>query len=207
MIVRVCSRWASVVCAFLRDCPFKATCLDNSVTCSQADQTPADSHAVLTFLKIIDACTSSSDQSCAAMADDISAEEKRQLDLAIALSLAQDVQSNEASEARATARQRSSKPILIDDSSSENEEPLSNAGPPKQGVRSFSSINPTSTKKHDATSGSVDSSATEESDDEVVPVSSSSVNRKRKASPGMVNGANDIKKQRSGSTSGTVTGV
>lgn len=140
------------------------------------------------------------------MADEISAEEQRQIDAAIALSLSQA--DEQPSAARATAYQRSNKPIIIDDSSSDNEEtePVSDSALKKRDTGSSKSINPLA-KKDDDDAKSVDSSATELSDDDDKQQSNKSQSsKKRKASPYSEPGASDSKKPRNENTTSTIAG-
>lgn len=124
------------------------------------------------------------------MAEDISAEEQRQIDAAIALSLEQA--SDGYSDIRATAAQRSKNPIIIDDDSSESEGAvLSDAALHRHNTNQSTSIS--SGKKHDEETASIDSSATEQSI-ELVPTANNG--KKRKASLEPAESSQDTKKLR-----------
>lgn len=140
------------------------------------------------------------------MADEISLEEQRQIDAAIALSLGQA--DEQPSAARATAHQRSNRPIIIDDSSSDNDEaePVSLSALKKDEIMSSRSINPLA-KKDDDDVESVDSSATELSNDDAEQQSNKvQSSKKRKASPYSESGLSDSKKPRKENTTSTTAG-
>lgn len=137
------------------------------------------------------------------MADDVSAEEQRQIDAAIALSLGQQFASPVGT-ARPSGKPSGREIIDIEDSSSDNEgEASTSAAKAGQAPRSINA-----TKKHNDRSASVDSEATEESDvDEsrlAIPVS---VNNKRKPErEDDDTGADAVKRARTETTSSKIEG-
>lgn len=111
------------------------------------------------------------------MAYDVSAEEQRQIDAAIALSLGQHADLTSANAANTADKKQARQVIELDDDSSDNAEMPSKQAEKERTARNSRSINYT---KNDEVA-SVDSSATEESDEEEAPVKSViTTNNKRK---------------------------
>lgn len=132
------------------------------------------------------------------MADDISAEEQRQIDAAIALSLGQQ---SDSTSTTAAGKQQARQVINIDDSSSDNEGITSRQAARKDSsARISKSINDTGTE-------TIDNSATEESsDEEASSAKASIVKNKRKLGSSDEEDHNDNKKPKtSGAASPTKT--